>query len=250
MTTEFPQPLAQINPADADGQQRIEQLFRHAQVGRCVNGVTHDINNYLGAVLAYAEMVQLEREIGPEQQQMLERIIEAVEKSSRLVTALTVIARPETNNVSIADINVLLRDMLLIREYAMRINKIQLNAHYEPSLPSVTVNAPKVQLALLYLLLNSEEALLSETDKVREITVRTIRDGNAVAAIIHNNGAVIPESLRDQMFDVYVTTKEDNAAHIGLGLSLARRIAEQHQGSLAYDPGCGFTLRLPLAQTE
>ena len=49
---------------DPDSEQckaRLVQLHRYAQVGKCVNGVTHDINNLLGAAMAYAESIGARR---------------------------------------------------------------------------------------------------------------------------------------------------------------------------------------------
>ena len=41
------------------------RLFRASQVGSCVSSVTHDVNNYLGAILAYADLLGMSGNVGP-----------------------------------------------------------------------------------------------------------------------------------------------------------------------------------------
>ena len=55
---------------------RLMQLHRHAQVGGCVSGIAHDINNLLGAAMAYAELAALDEGVSPDTSRMLEQIVD------------------------------------------------------------------------------------------------------------------------------------------------------------------------------
>ena len=46
-----------LDPQSPEFLARLSRVYRYAQLGRCVNGVTHELNNHHGAVLAYAELV-------------------------------------------------------------------------------------------------------------------------------------------------------------------------------------------------
>ena len=66
--------------ADDETREKLARLYRYAQVGHCVSSVTHDVNNFLGAVLAYAELVGLEKNQTPEALRMLGEVMSAVRK--------------------------------------------------------------------------------------------------------------------------------------------------------------------------
>jgi signal transduction histidine kinase len=72
--------------------------------------------------------------------------------------------------------------------------------------------------------------------------------GADVAVAVEDDGPGVEESVRARLFEPLVTTKPTG---IGLGLSLVRRIAERHGGSVSYEPrregGARFTIRLPRA---
>ncbi|MCH7892107.1 MAG: bacillithiol biosynthesis cysteine-adding enzyme BshC, partial [Gemmatimonadetes bacterium] len=88
----------------AAGNDSVIEEFKYGQVGRCVNSVTHDVNNYLGAILAYAELVSLDPGTSEDSKRMLSDIVEAVRKSSGLMSTLTSIARPEKPVTSMVDV--------------------------------------------------------------------------------------------------------------------------------------------------
>jgi signal transduction histidine kinase len=72
------------------------------------------------------------------------------------------------------------------------------------------------------------------------------RDGYA-EALVADNGPGVPEDQRQRIFERFVRLDPSKPGH-GLGLAIARRIAQQHQGDLTCDPaphGASFTLRLP-----
>jgi len=77
--------------------------------------------------------------------------------------------------------------------------------------------------------------------------VRTRLDGERARVDVNDSGTGIPEDLRERVWDVYFSSKQGGT---GLGLPTARRIAEEHGGSLAFatevGKGTDFVLVLPL----
>jgi signal transduction histidine kinase len=227
----------------ADLNERLETLFRYGQVGICVNGVTHDINNLLGAIMAYAEIVQLDESLPDDSRRMLGEIVDAVTRCSELVTSITDIARPARDTPSIVEVDRLIERVLLIRAYAMK--TAQITAVYrkmDDGLPSINADAPKLQLAILYLILNAEENLRDAEQ--RQITIRTAKAGDGIRITVQDSGPPVPEELRETLFDAGRTSR--GAPHLGYGLYMVRQIAERHHGDAGWDPETGFSLRLPL----
>jgi two-component system sensor kinase FixL len=107
----------------------------------------------------------------------------------------------------------------------------------------------KVQLEqiLLNLLLNAMDALADPEIPVRKIHLDVARQGHdQVRVTITDTGPGVAQELRSQVFDSFVTTKDDG---MGLGLALSRSIAEAHGGTLSLgdsaSPGATFHLVLP-----
>lgn len=119
-----------------------------------------------------------------------------------------------------------------------------LRTEVEPGLPPVTADRDQVTQVLLNLVQNAEQAMGGEGP----ITLRARRAAGAVVLEVEDRGPGIPEEALEKIFEPYYTTRENGT---GLGLAIARRIAEEHGGTLtaARAPGGGaiFRLRLPAA---
>ena len=235
--------LVSLDLGDSANQERLQHLFRYAQVGRCVNGVAHDINNHLGAAMAYSELVLMEDGVSEDAQQMVEKILTAVDKCGKLVSTLTGVARPLGNSANMVDLNALLRGVLLLRDYAFRAAKIEVTTDFADDLPSTVGDGPKLQLAVLYLLLNVEE-YFQDTQEEKKLSIRSYRDDSGLFIEVKNSGAEIPSAVAADMFSLYTSSKQEQ--NLGMGLARARSLVQEQQGDITYEGERGFLLRLPM----
>jgi two-component system, OmpR family, sensor kinase len=106
---------------------------------------------------------------------------------------------------------------------------------------SVSVDPARMRQVLSNLLSNAAQA-----QGQGEILVRAERRGGAVRILVHDRGPGIPEGASGRVFDLYFTTKSGGT---GLGLAVARRLVEQHGGTLVHRrdlrPGTAFEISLP-----
>ena len=225
-----------------DARARLTRLFRHAQVGRSVSSVTHDLNNYLGAIMAYAELAGMDKGISADTARMLGEVVTAVKKSSGLVAGLTDVARKEKPDVRIMDPAQLIERVLDLRRYDLRVANVTLTTDYAPNLPLLSINLPRLQLALMCLVSNAIEAM--DGTERKKLSVNADKSDDGVSIALKDSGAPIPEELSEQIFTPFYTTR--GVDHLGLGLSVARATVEDHGGTLEYDPGNGFVIALPL----
>lgn len=223
-----------------DMNERVMRTFRYAQVGRCVSSVTHDINNYLGAIMAYAELCGMDAHLSDESQRMLGEMLKAVRKCAGLVGNLTDVARRERPDVRLLEPRQLTERVLDIRGYDLRTASVRVTTQYESDLPFLAVNLPRIQQAFMYLVANTLEAMDGTDHKTLRIAVG--EEGGVVVFSFKDSAEAVPEPVREKMFDPYFTTKGPD--HLGLGLTLARAAFEDHGGSLTYDPGSGFVARI------
>lgn len=228
---------------DLDGSDiaTLKTLYRYAQVGRCVSSVTHDVNNLLGAVLAYAELVQLDTNLSEESRRMLGEVMEAARRCSALVNNLTSVARKERNDISLLEPVTLMKHVLDLRRYDLKVGRISLEEHYDERVPSLVAVKARLEQAIIYLLNNAAETVEHAEERRVRVSVRA-RDGR-VDIEIWNSGPVAPESERETIFEPFHSTRGEG--HLGLGLHLAREIARFHEGDLRYDAARGFVLELP-----
>lgn len=231
--------LEKVDLNTPDGMNRLALLYRYAQVGRCVNGVAHDINNLLGAVLAYTELVQMEPGLTENGQRMLENILEATEKCAALVSALTAVARSERDSQDMVDLTALLRDMVLLRDYAYRNGQIDLEFIVPEAVPSVVLDGPRLRWALLYLLLNAEDAVANADPEFRKIRIALSVEAGKVAISVWN-----PQLTGLNAEEPFTPLMTSRGTALGLGLSLAKNLIESMGGTLTLEPDRGFVIAL------
>jgi len=224
-----------------EGRRRLAAAHRYMQVGMCVNSVTHDINNHLGAIMAYAELLGMDH-TAPEEMHMIEEIVEAVKRSSHLVEELTAIARKDRSEMTRCSTMDIARRVLGLRMYDLTLGRISVERELPAEGRLMTCNRPHVEQGLLYLLSNSLEAVLGTEKPV--IRFSLTHEAEHVSFEVWDSGPGIPESQRESCFEPLMTTK--GAPHLGLGLFSARRVAASHEGTLTYDPERGMRMRLPL----
>ena len=230
------------NAAPPVPEQAIHALFRDAQVGRCVNSVTHDVNNYLGAIMAYAELVELENELNEESTRMMADIVAAVRKSADLLEVLTVIARPSKPSINSIDPVAMVKKVVALKEFDLRREQVQFQLDHPADLGMIMGDEPNLIRALLYLLLNALQ-YVDPNDK--QIRMRAAGTPEGIEIDVWNSGDGVPESDRAQIFEPFFTRRD--GAHAGLGLAHARAIAREHGGDVTYDDERGFVMRLPRA---
>ena len=122
------------------------------------------------------------------------------------------------------------------------------------SLPLVRLDERLLKQAVLNLLLNAIQAMeemaggSEPPDRTLELIVRTRTEGETVRIDVIDTGPGIPPEVGQKVFEIWYSRKRKGT---GLGLPTARRIAEEHAGTLEFvsEPGKGsdFVLRLPLA---
>lgn len=226
-----------FDPDSEQGKSRLVQLHRYAQVGKCVSGVTHDINNLLGAAMAYAELASFDEHISPDTNRMLGQIVDGITKCSHLISSLTSIARRERMDVNLVSGDRLMDDVLTLRDYELKMKQIAVEKIYAADIPAMPIDLAKVKVALIYLLMNAQDAVSEQADRRIRISVLALEDG--IEYQIWDSGGGLAPELAESAFQPFTSYWPDGE-HVGLGLFAARQIAELHEGTLTYSPEKGF----------
>jgi heavy metal sensor kinase len=230
---------------------RLSGSFR--QIQQFSADASHELKTPLTAIRGQAE-VALMSDLSPtEYRRVLRSIIEDVERMSAVVENLLMLARADADQVALRRERVPLDELLM--------------AVYEPMervahAKSVTLELDEIEdlavegdpLWLQQLLTNMVNNAIKYTPSGGEVRLSLVRDGEAGAVRVADTGIGIPEEHQPHIFDRFYRVdpgRGRDSGGSGLGLSIARWIAETHGGSitLASRPGEGstFTVRLPLA---
>lgn len=222
-------------------------LNRQATVARLVSGAAHEVNNALQVISGSVELLMTSPELPESLRATLERIASHSARAAAAMIGVTALSRSVTEARAPIDLrDVATRAVSLKRYSASRAGlTIALHAGDEP-LP-VAANAPQLLQAVVNLIENAEQALIG--CQAGRIEIAVSRDGPFARVTVSDDGPGLSPQIAAQAFDAFVTTRP-RPDSVGLGLPVARAIAEAHGGTLSAEPagtGATFVLRLPLS---
>jgi len=228
-------------------QREVVQQEKMAAIGMLAGGVAHEINNPLGGIIAFTQLMK--RDVGNNADTMddLDAIEEAAGRCKKIVADLLDFSRvsKEREKCSV-DINVILEKVFPFIRREMQAQNVELIFDGAGGLPAVTGIPNRLQQVFINLMTNACHAM----SKGGKLTVKTsIEDGGeAVSVMVSDTGSGIPEKMQDQIFDPFFTTKGPGRG-TGLGLSISYRIIKEHGGSISFrnmkSGGTEFTVKLP-----
>ncbi|MDP7667211.1 MAG: PAS domain S-box protein [Rhodospirillales bacterium] len=224
-------------------QAELAHVARLNTMGEMASGLAHELNQPLTAVANYAQgSLRAAREgtIGAgELVRVLGLISEQALRAGGVIRRLRQFVRkgePQRNRVNINDI---VRETVdFLRPEALE-SDVQLTQRLAGALPPVAVDPIGIQQVLVNLIRNAVEAVSADPDADRLVVIKTSdADDGGVAISVENDGASISEAVKKRMFDPFYTTKSKG---MGLGLSIARTIVEDHGGRMVVrsTPGTG-----------
>jgi two-component system sensor kinase FixL len=145
-------------------------------------------------------------------------------------------------------LNEILADVMRLVAHDSMTRGVTLVTGFEMNLPPVSCDATQIQQVMLNLILNAMDAVRGVSPASRRVVLHSSRlpGGEVEASVTDNGHGIAPEKL-DRIFDSFFSTKDQG---MGLGLALARSIAESHGGRLTAENhaagGATFRLILPI----
>lgn len=225
---------------------QLVQAEKLAAIGQLAAGVAHEINNPIGVMLGFAQVL-LKRT--PEDSPMYKPLATIEREGLRckkIVQNLLDFARHSKPNLERVNINQVIDDALELIEHRTGNTQVRLIKTYSPNLPDVLADANQMQQVFLNILLNAYQAMPDGG----ELNVITHQEGEHVCAVFRDTGPGIPSENLKRIFDPFFTTKEVGKG-TGLGLSVSYGIVEQHGGTIEVKSdgktGATFTVKLPVA---
>ena len=255
---------ASLNETQADGERTIHFLVKDierqrlmkeqmaqadklASIGQLSSGIAHEINNPLGIIQGYTQLLLRNQEGQSEQYADLKTIEKHVRHCKSIVEDLLNFARtPEAKNEPV-QINKMIRDILDFARYDKDVSRLDISTDFDTDLPSVMADEKKIRQVVMNLIMNARHAI--EKEGAIHIKTNFNPDNKFVSVSIKDTGHGIEKKYFSKIFDPFFTTKPTGKG-TGLGLSVSYGIIKSHGGDILVDstPGKGsvFTVTLPV----
>jgi signal transduction histidine kinase len=216
---------------------QLIEAERMSAIGRMACSISHDMRHSLTAIYANAEFLERHDICASLRADLLLEIQEAVLAMTERIESLLQFGSSGWKSPLVR------ARVSLVVEKAVAAVKL----HPDGRNVSITVDkfppaeadmdATNLESAIYNLLLNACQAAARSTH-APEVKVHLTEVDGRICVTILDNGPGIPASVRRTLFDPFVTAGKPNGT--GLGLTLARRIAEEHGGSVCFEESsCG-----------
>ncbi len=230
-------------------EERIRQTEKLAALGQLAAGVAHELNNPLGVILCYADL--LKRELNRLHQdgaglQDLAVIEKHARNCQRIVGDLLNFARRQETAKQRTALNPTILEVVQMVAHQFR-QHCSIELDLAPDLPELELDVDKMRQVYLNLLMNARQAM-SNSGTIR-IATRYLPETGQVEISFWDNGQGIPPDIKDKIFDPFFSTKKTGEG-TGLGLSVSYGIIREHGGDIQVESEPGhwtrFTISLPI----
>jgi two-component system, NtrC family, sensor histidine kinase HydH len=249
---ELAETLAETNRRLELAQEEARRSERLAALGQLSAGLAHEIRNPLGVIKGSAEM--LTQKLGlsnPLATELAGYISSETNRLSALVTRFLDFARPLHAELTFQNIATVLDRALNDVAILWKGAAVRVERAYEANLPELPLDENLAEQAFVNIVQNAYDAM-EKTGGALRVSAKKSQPGgrDGIEVRIEDSGPGIPEGLREQIFNPFVTTKKTG---VGLGLSIVSKIMDGHRGSIRIENGAGgacFVLFFPVVVEE
>ena len=204
------------------------QNERLAAMGQAISGLSHYIKNIVAAMDTSHAMI--EKALVAEDLSIIDRVWKILRRSnqriSNLVLDMLAYSKERKPDTQPCPLNDVCKEAAELCHDRIKTKHGKLHLDLDPRLPKIQADPQGIHRCLLNLLTNAIDALDEDGGEVK---ISTQSQGeNEVLITVEDNGAGIPEKIRQRIFDVFFSTKGSQGT--GLGLAVTKKIIEEHGG--------------------
>ena len=225
-------------------EEKRRQIEKIEAISTVASGIAHDFNNILTSIESLSTLMELDSE-NEESKQNIRLLRETLNQGKSMTKEMMEFSRRSPLQKEEVEIGELIRktiDQNFIDE------KSRISLKFEPNMPKIQLDKSKIMRVLDNLIRNAIEA--SDSSSPIEIEIKQYKSSsqNQIIITITDFGKGIPESIKENIFTPYFTTKSKGT---GLGLTTSYSIIKNHGGNLSfksvYGKGTIFSIELPIA---
>ncbi len=231
-------------------QQELLHKENLASMGQLAAGVAHELNNPLGTILLYADILYKESPDGDARREDLRMIIKETNRCKVIVRDLLNFARQSKVMAQPTDLNQLLEKLIAEQKKHPAFENVEMALQLDAGLPTIQADPLQLQQVFINLTNNAAEAMESKGGGTLTLTTRPAPYGQGVEISVADTGVGISEENRAKLFTPFFTTKPVGRG-TGLGLAIVYGIVKMHRGQILVQSkegqGTTFIITLPVS---
>jgi PAS domain S-box-containing protein len=230
-----------------------------SSLGKLSASVVHEINNPIAGILNLIMLMQrivAEDTLGSNEIEQFQHYLSLMEtetrRTSRIVSNLLAFSRQSKMEPKRLSLNRLIEQTLFLNSNLLKMDGVKVETKLDPDLPDLLGSEDQLQQVFMNLVSNASEAMGGGRGGVLTIETRHLLREDKLQINFSDTGCGIPEENYPKLFEPFFTTKKKGKG-VGLGLSVAYGIIQEHQGSIyvksKVGQGTAFQVKLPLKST-
>ena len=227
-------------------QKQMAQADKLASIGELSSGIAHEINNPLGIILGYTQLLLRGEPPQSDRHNDLKTIEKHVQSCKAIVEDLLNFARTSSTQKKMLDIHMSIDDVIGFVRHHSNLENIHIESAFDPRVPPIFMDEKKIKQVLINLLMYAIHAVAGKG--TIKIATGLNETASQVTVEVADTGHGIKKENLLRIFDPFFTTKPTGEG-TGLGLSVSYGIIKGHGGNITVksEPGKGatFTLSLP-----
>jgi two-component system NtrC family sensor kinase len=239
-----------FNTMVAELEETQAQLIRKeklASMGQLAAGVAHQLNNPLGTILLFSDILLQDMPEDSDDRKDVEMIAQEARRAKEIVTALLNFARQQKVWAQLTSLDEMLHDLIERARQQPAFDRIQIAEHIAPDLPQIEADPAQLPNIFVNLMDNAVDAM--PDGGTLTIQADPSPDRQSVVIQVKDTGYGIPPENIKKLFSPFFTTKPVGQG-TGLGLSIAYGVVKMHLGTIQVNSEIGkgttFTITLPV----
>ena len=227
---------------------QMAQADKLASIGQLSAGVAHGINNPLGIILGYTQMLIRDEDPKTERYADLKTIEKHVKNCMSLVEDLLNFARTSKTEKKAIKLHEVIDEVLNFIQHHSELYHITIERDYEKNAPLIKLDEKKMKQVFMNLIMNAKHAV-GESGTIK-LSTRYDSSTRKFSVKVADTGYGIEKRNLSRIFDPFFTTKPTGEG-TGLGLSVIYGIIKNHGGEISVEstPGKGTTFTVVLMET-
>ena len=237
-------------------QLQLTHVARLSTLGEMASGIAHELNQPLTVINNYSRacmrMLASDEPMTDQCSDVMEKISKQAERAGAVIKQIRHFVKkdlPEKKPVKISEMINMVKELTHMEIERKQVN---LKLDLDESVEWVYAQDTQIEQVIINLVRNAIEAMDETPVEKRDLIIRTqaVADNN-LEFIVSDSGCGINKELITQLFDPFVTTKQQG---MGLGLSISQGIIEAHGGQIKItenpSTGVSFSFQLPIVEVR
>jgi signal transduction histidine kinase/ActR/RegA family two-component response regulator len=248
-------------------EERLNRAEKMESLGTLAGGVAHDLNNVLGIVVGYAEMLLDDVDKSSPLRHGLENIMTGGQRAAAIVDDLLTLARRGVTGRKVLNLNKIIADCQQSPEFESLSSyhpSVKIKTDLDPDLPNISGSSVHLGKSLYNLISNASESMpiggtvtIKTTNQYLDKPIQgydQIREGDYVVLSVSDTGEGIQTTDLKRIFEPFYTKKVMGRSGTGLGLAVVWGTVKDHHGYINVESeegkGSTFTLYFPVTREE